>query len=557
MNNFISEAIKYRRQINNYENWQRDKNNGNMSKCVFDAELLKKKAQIISEPILLFDKYEHDKAEDSETFFQTLNIELMSLTAFIASLPVIITSAIPFLNKYKGKSKLIARLTDNLNKYKNKTLNIGKNNIPLQKALMIPSAIFSGLLFYGAMKKSMKSQLGLIRKASFDASNDIIDNPQIFAQLTPEQQKEVDMIVCDSSKKNYSIVDKLKDKVSINSTFKSVKDYLKNKNQYENNKKNYFEKIIKNTDNINVESTKNEDKTDKVLMAAYVKNVENGVLETLRKVETISNISYSALFTGGFLEYLLTDKLVEVLKITNKPLSFIVKLGVPLVTYLLLNKNISDIENKAILATKYKYLKNFKENPLNNQNSENNKNENLFKFIKTVFKDIKDYDKFSQTELEEIQIRLDAKKKLKMTDSQIKEGETLKENTKMALNNHRENVYESTLGIRTLSEIFIEPVDILATAIGAKIGNILSKKSNNPKLSRILMGLGAVLAFIPAAITEAKLTKEQKTAEKIAAMDAYSDIENVLNFKSHDNKNLKSDIQFNKAEIFKDFVNHT
>ena len=115
----------------------------------------------------------------------------------------------------------------------------------------------------------------------------------------------------------------------------------------------------------------------------------------------MANIGYSALFAGGFLEYLITDKLVDVLKVKNKPLQFILKLGVPILTYLLLNKNISDFENKAILATKYKHLKRFMENP-EEYNVQKSEKQNLIEFVKTIAKDMKDYDTFAEQELPKI-----------------------------------------------------------------------------------------------------------------------------------------------------------
>ncbi len=553
MSKVIPASLKYLSHSKEYDDWYKNKDTNSFAmKNNINEEKLKQKAKLIAEPILLFDSYEHEKAEDAETFFQTYNIELLSVAGAISSLPALITKTIPFFNKYSEKSKIFKTLANGINKYKNTNYKILGKSFALSKILTLLSLSVSALFYAKGIKGSMKSQLGLIRKSTFDASQNIIDNPKIFAQLTPEQQKELDNLVNDN-KNSFKIIDKLKDKVNISSSFVSVADYNLNKAKYEKKKSEYIESIKKkeNKDDLG------ETLEDKVLLEGYLKNVEHDVLETLRKVETISNISYSAMFTGGFLEYLISDKLVEVLHINNKFLSALIKFGAPLITYLILNKNISDIENKAILATKYKYLKDFVKNPLNYHSKNNEKSEHPkgISFIKEVYKDMKEYEKFSRNELPKIRDKMDAKKSLKLDEKQEQDANSLQKNVSAILNNQRENVYEQTVDVKSLSETILGPLDIVMTAIGAKVGHSMAKACKNKKYSRMFIGLGALLAFIPAAIVEAKLTKEQKKAEKIAAMISIKDIKNNLKFTTpnyKDNKIFNNNLQ-NMSDIFKEF----
>lgn len=523
MNNFISYYTKYTEHVDEYNRWEneqnKDVNTTSKPYIAQNTELLKQKAKAIAEPLLLLDSYEHEKAEDSETFFQTYNIELMSVTSLLCSLPIAITKIIPFLNKHANKNEVIKKSAELLSKYKEVQVNIAGKSISLPKIATAFTAIGSGIFYIKNMRKSMESQLGIIRKASFDATQNIIENPKMFAVLTPEQEKEVNSISQNSDNKTNSLTEKLKDKVNITSSFKEVKKYKKNYKNYKNQKSEYFKQ---NDINSQVLS-----KEDKALMESMLKNVEHDVLEPLRKVETISNISYSALFTGGFLEYLITDKLVDVLGVKSKPLQMGIKFGVPLLTYFLLNKNISDIENKAILATKYKHLKQFTENPLEHRNRDEENKQSLPQFIKTVAKDMKDYDNFAQNELPKLRNKLEAKKQIELTPQQLKQAQKLQKQTTNAINNQREKLYEQSVGIKALSETILQPIDIVATAVGGAIGNKLAKKCPNSKLAGMLTGLGAVIAFIPAAIIEAKLTKQQKLSEKIAAMLALKDLNKI------------------------------
>ena len=296
---------------------------------------------------------------------------------------------------------------------------------------------------------------------------------------------------------------------------------------------------------------------EKQFFTNLLKNVEHDVLEDLRKVETISNISYSSLFTGGFLEYLLTDKLTEVLKIQNKFLSIIVKLGVPLITYLILNKNISNLENKVICATKYKHLKAFMEHPENYSKKHENKKQTPIEFIKTVYKDLKEYEKFTQTEMPKIKARMDAKKEINLTPEQLKEAKQLKENTAKVINKHREKVYEQSVGIKSFSETILGPIDIIATALGVKLGHFLGNKLANKKLFKVMTGLGAIITFMPAAYIEAKLVKQQKLSEKIAAMLAIKDIQNeklFINNKSQAEDKNHSLVPNMYSKTFEEFM---
>ena len=149
---------------------------------------------------------------------------------------------------------------------------------------------------------------------------------------------------------------------------------------------------------------------------------------------------------------------------------------------------------------------------------------------------------------------MEAKRRINLTLEQEKEAKSLQKNTSMVINNHREKVYEQSVGIKTLSETILGPLDIAATAIGGTIGNRMSKKCANKKLAGMLTGLGAVIAFIPAAIIEAKLTRQQKLSEKIAAMLAIKDIDNVNLFAGDFALYSGSKCQKNNPAVFSEFI---
>ena len=532
MNNIFSYYTKYREHIDEYKQWS-DKQVNTPTVTLSPNNELKQKARTIAEPILLLDSYTHEKAEDAETFYQTYNTELMSVTSLLCLLPMTITKAIPFLNKHSDKN-IAKKSAELLTKYQNAGINIAGKRITLPQITTIASSIGAGIFFAKGIKSSIEGQLGVTRKASFDGTEKITNNHKMFAILNQEQQQELDKITQHNEKHQTAFVDKLKDKLDVTSSFQAVDEYNRPKKDYQKRKEEYFkqENTIPNKKLSSVKMKQAEE--DKQLFQNLLKNMEHDVLKPLQKVETIANIGYSALFAGGFLEYLITDKLVDVLHVTNKPVRGAMKLGIPLLTYLLLNKNISDFENKAILATKYKHLKQFMDNPEQYNHNRNNENQNLIDFVKTVAKDMKDYDVFAEKELPKIREKLEAKQQINLTPEQEKQAKLLQKQTHLVVNTQKEKLLENTVGIEVLSEIITNPVDIAGAAIGGAIGNAIGKKCNS-KFAGIATALGTIIGFIPVAIMEAKFTAEQKKAERIASMLAMKDLSNAQKFADYSN----------------------
>lgn len=551
MNNISSYYTKYTNHIGEYNQWLKEQEPPPCNISETRKEALKRKAEAIAEPILLADSYTHDKAEDSETFYQTYNTELMSVTGLLCTLPLAITKAVPFLSKHADKNNAAKKAFELLSKYKNKSFNIAGRNISLPYITTIISSLGAAVFFAKGIKKSVEGQLGLIRKASFDATQTIINNPKIFAVLTPEQETELQSILNHQRTYKTGFVDRLKDRIDVSSSFQSVKEYNKTNKDYQKKKSRYFEEI-NNISGKNPSAGQMEiAKEDSLLFRNYLKSVEHDVLEPLRKVETIANISYSALFAGGFLEYLITDKLADVLHVKSKPVQILMKIGIPILTYLLLNKNISDFENKAILAIKYKHLKKFTENP-EQYGAPEEKDKNIISFMKTVIKDMKDYDTFAEKELPKIKEKLEAKQNIKLSPKQEQQASLLQKNTSMTINTLKERFFEQTVGIEALSEIITNPIDILGTAIGGKIGNTLAKRCN-PRYKGLMTAIGTIAGFIPIAVMEAKFTKQQKIAEKISIMLAMKDLESPKKF-AEDNSYVNESRLINEIpHIFNEF----
>ena len=93
MNKGISYYTKYREHITEYNDWNSKKSGVPSSSFSENTDYLKQKAKAIAEPILLLDSYTHEKAEDAETFYQTYNTELMSVTSLVCAFPLLLNKA--------------------------------------------------------------------------------------------------------------------------------------------------------------------------------------------------------------------------------------------------------------------------------------------------------------------------------------------------------------------------------------------------------------------------------------------------------------------------------
>ena len=104
--------------------------------------------------------------------------------------------------------------------------------------------------------------------------------------MNEEQENQVNKIVSEDIQNENSLVNKLQDKMDLNSSFKTVSDFSKNKKNYNNAKNNYFyQQRVDNTKNVSLPVNENvQAKEENELLNSYLKNVEHAVLDDLRKV---------------------------------------------------------------------------------------------------------------------------------------------------------------------------------------------------------------------------------------------------------------------------------
>lgn len=576
----------------------------NKSGVKFDeknAELAQKKAKVVATSMMLIDNFAQTKAEDVETVFQTIQMELFAGLSFFISIPVILHKLLPTLEKYSSKAKVIKNAHNLIDKFDKANFKLGKINIPLKHACIAFSAAISSAIFVPVVTNAVINQVGATRRAKFEGMNKDFSNIKDFAILTDEQEKQVQNIKNNSKKpveesktKGKEILTEAIDRVNIPESMHCVRDLLDDKNIYIENKNKY--------DNAQKDCEKHFDKpltpeelavskADQQLFDRLIKKVDLESQDTIEKMEKIVNIGYGALFVGGFLEWLLTDKLVDVLKIKNPVLSAIMKFGAPLGTYLLLNRNLANLHNNAIKTVRYNKINEF----INNKDNFNlytqdqvdsvsdesvkslkqDKQEKLgvFKFLRKMFKDIKEYKKNQKLVLEDSEQYLAAKRQIELTKEQEEDAKQLQKNAFMTINKVDDKNQKYCESTEAISEIILAPIEVLSTfagsELGKKVAKIVEKETETVEKEAInikkggfaksLQAIGALVLFIPTALAEYHLTGMQRNSLRVASMLASKDLEDNRRFVNYDDKTFKqqfdSSYSFSSKSMLNSFVN--
>ena len=495
-----------------------------------------KKAKAVADNILMLDNYVYDKAEDVEAVFATVNVQLLAGVSALATLPKAVLKLIPVLEKQKST----VNIANALKNYKNKTIKIASKTIPMPKLVTGLVAGISALIYAHGVTKSTIAQLSATRRAKFEGLTTKFNNDTDYAVLTPEQENEISKQLQDKNNPlnkekeiKTPILSKIWSRINVRKSLKETKNLTIKNEEYIRDKAK-FEKELNNPKNIS-------SKENKKILEDMIKQVDLKSEDDLERMEKIVNVGYSSLFVGGFLEYLISDKLVDLLKIKIPVIKQSAKILIPLVTYLVMNKNIASIQNRAIKATHYKNLKNFAENKENFVDVPPNfakvtpqepKKQNLFKFLKGMYKDIKDYEKYEETELKDLNKRHELKKSIHLTPEQKEEAQMLRKNTQFTIHTEADNRNHFAQGVEAISEIALAPFEILSTALGAFLGSKAGAHCKSGAMKKIYMALGAVIAFIPTAIVEIMTTAEQKKALRIASMSTIEEMNKSNMFKN-------------------------
>ena len=503
-----------------------------------------KRAKILVNTLTTLDEYAQTKAEDIDSVSQTL------LYIAVGALGAIGTFAGKKLSKMTKSQKL---------------------------AKTLPSAMgigFALLTFLPVVRSTVINQVRANRMARFDGiHSDKLFSNNNFAVLTDEQQKEVEKNAKNISDKEIPAEDTGINRANIFNSFSVFKDLTMKQGEFKYLKNLHDKKMAEDSNKLKTVKFSDEEKKqsvkDQKLFTRILKKVDMEAHYPLERIEKAVNVAYSSLFAGGVLEYLASDGILNLLKVKNKIIRPVLSWGLPVLTIMSLNKQLANFLNDAVKAVRYKKMQEFVNNPnnfkdcteteINKAEVKENKKEKpgFFDFFKQTFKDIDEYKKYQRTKRIEEKKIAQAVKTLNLSEKQKSQAVLLRRNAEMTINTLDDQTQKYASAMETITESTTIPLDIIAPVIGTFTADKLHK-TISPKghFGLLYKGLGALIAFLPAAMSEIYFVGQQRKAKRCAVLIANNQLQNTDKFldpsqKEAETKNVLANWHFKSGKFDK------
>ena len=508
-----------------YNKWYQNQESKNakaitvLDKKPVTAEVLyeQKRAKIITDALTTIDEYAQTKAEDIDSVSQTL------LYVSVGALGAIGT--------FIGKS-------------------LSKNISNPKLAKTLPSAMgvgFALATFLPVVRSTVFNQVRAVRIARFEGMHDKLFHVNNFAVLDDEQKNEALKNAKNIPDKTINPPDSIIHRSNIFNSFSVFKDLTMKQGEFLYLKKQFDKKL--NEDEKNVKEVKFSDeelrqaKKDKKLFNDVLQKVDMESHYPIERIEKAVNVAYSSMFVGGVLEYLVSDGILNVLNVKNKIIRPVLSWGLPVLTIMFLNKQLANFLYDAVKAIRYKKMqeflndknnfKEYSEDEIKDVQTETLKNKNVgfFEFFKSTMKDIKDYKNYQKNKRTEEKKYSLGVRNITLTTKQKSDAELFKRNMEMTINTLDDQTQKYAMATETLTESTTIPIDIIAPIIGTFAADKLHKSfSPNGRYRNLFKGIGAILAFLPAAMSEIYFVGQQRSAWRGATLIASDNLQNPDKF---------------------------
>ena len=491
-----------------------------------------KRAKILVDTLISLDEYAQTKAEDIDSVSQTL--------LYVA------VGALGAIGTFAGKKIAGAFKNQKLTKTLPSAMGIG----------------FALLTFLPVVRSTVLNQVRANRMARFDGiHSDKLFHINNFAILNSEQQKEVEKNAKTISEKEISTQNTVMNRANIFNSMSVFRDLTMKQGEFKYLKNLHDKKIsedLEKTKSIKfTEEEKKQSKKDKKLFTDILKKVDMEAQYPLERIEKAVNVAYSSLFAGGVLEYLASDGILNLLKVKHKIVRPVLSWGLPVLTIMSLNKQLANFLNDAVKAIRYKKMQEFVNNPnnfkeaneaeINNEFALNKEEEKIgfFKFFKQTFKDIENYEKYQKSKrLEEKKIAL-CTRKINLSKQQKGEAELLRRNAEMTINTLDDKLQKYASAMETITESTTIPLDIIAPVVGTFTADKMHKAfSPKNRTGLLYKGVGALIAFLPAAMSEIYFVGQQRKAKRCAVLLAHNQLQDNDKFLDPSGKEIQKKNSF-------------
>ncbi len=375
-----------------------------------------------------------------------------------------------------------------------------------------------------------------------------LKNPNGFAILTDEQIE-----LAKERAKEIELEPEKKSRFALGKGMQTLKEMATDSKEYKEHKKQFDLELLEAEKHFNDQMNPQEimqAKKDQQLLTKLVEKIDIASQDYAENAELATQTAVVGTLALGTLFNLLLSKSLKALKIKSETkitaISQVISILIPIVLAIAS----AQIQKQASRVGRFKIKQDLLNNPeklvyvadenledIKDISIEKEKKENIFQFLKNVWKNNKEYNEYKATAGREETKFYKAVETLDLSPEQIKAAKTLQRNTFKTFNKVDEKSQKYSESIEALGQAASLPISLLFTAAGAAFGTKYLLKAGNLKskfqiASNISKYMGIILlSTIPSIFINAYITREQKQASRIANMLAINEMQDYRFFR--------------------------
>ena len=499
-----------------------------------------KRAKAILNAVDVMDEYSQSRAESMEIYTETVKSAIYNIISPISMGIGFLTFLIT--GKKATPKGLIAPI------------------ISMLASAIIPSILLSQ---WGAKKEVQAS-----RKGRLEAMQKDLSSVKQFAILTKEQEEQRDKIaktITLTAKENKKNVPNAHLKLSeaIKTLLLEDEDLLKAQKQFKQEEKEQKSNFDKELTAQEIE----EAKKDKQLITNVIEKIDIASQDYAENLELLTMSLSTAALAGGGLVGFITNKILSLTKINSDKKS-IVSIATGTIVTIAVSIIAANIQKQGSRIARFKVKQDFLKNPekliyVDDEKAKNedgtkflnkNKKEGFFKFISNVFKYNKEYNNYIKNNNHIIQKQRKAQDKIELTPQQEKRAKQLQQNIFKSFNklDEKSQTYsESTEALGETITMFASALMTIPLIFGLnksikKITNLPDNASKEKMMSAFSKTMFSiikytVLSVLPIQTLYVLITKEQKSASRVADMLAIKEMDDYRNFADYSSNKVQSE----------------
>lgn len=568
----INNYKSYKQYLPQYANWRDEQDLARAKRLEYlkqNPDKMNEKdierGKILLHAIDVMDEYSQANAEDMEVATEFAKVQVVELANFAGM------GAGFALLGLKGVKNWIAKASRG-----NKTTEMIFSMLPSVIGMLVGTAAA-----FPAIMWATKAKVSASRRGRFEAMNNDLKNPAVFAVLTPEQQEKANELA-----KDIQLEDRDKKRLKQNSGFnlnpmdsvRTLKKYFKGDEEYKAQKAE-FDKTLQESEakfgsSVDEKQIRSA-KRDQQILADMVRRMDVASQDYAENTELATNtMTTLSLGTGGLVGWV-SNKLMNAMKISGGKWAKFIPWGIGAAIPLGMAIYAAKAQKLASRIGRYKVKQEMLNNPaelvyVDDKETESMKDvklperakkPNIFKFFVQLLKDNKEYSKYMKTK-GEAELKLHkAVEKLELSPEQLRQAKALQNNVFKTFNKVDEKSQTYSESVEAMGEVTKQGVASFG-ALGAMGVSVyqFAKMLKNPAamessiiktFAKTMMPFAFVL--LPVIGIDIYTTKAQKKASRVADMLALNELKDYRHYVDYSAKTSeeKMPAQSNLLERFK------